>query len=234
MKINHLRLIILIILMIPLVIHAQSDNKSSFRLGLRVAPSVGWISTSTTGYESDGIRFSANAGLVTDIYFTKNYALSTGFSFLFPTGTLSYRDSLLRDNAYVAGQLNNIYKFIYFEIPVMLKMKTNQFGQFSFYGQVGFGTAFRMSAKAKAEFTPDGTTTSQSSDLDINNKTSLMRESVLAGIGLEYHIDKSTSLTAGFNYSNSLNNVFNTVNMITYEELKGLPNYLELNIGIFF
>ena len=231
MKGNYLGVVIMLIMLCPLFMQAQKE--SSVKLGLRVAPGIGWINSSTEGYDPDGIRFMASAGLVTDFYFTKNYAVSTGFSFLFPSGKLTYRDSLQRDNEFVAGVLHNTYKFIYFEIPLMLKMRTNQFGRFSFFGQVGLGTGFRIKATADVEFTPDGGSV-QTSNLDINNKTALMREAVIAGIGIEFHIDKSTSLAAGFNYSNALNDVFNSVNMITYEEMKGLPNFLELNVGIFF
>jgi hypothetical protein len=229
-----MRKIILVIIAVLLCQASVTAQKSSpVKLGLRVAPGIGWMSTSTEGYESGGIRGVIAAGLITDIYFTKNYAISTGFSILFPSGKLNYRDSIPINNTWVAGEVSSTYKLIYFEIPIMLKMKTNQFGKFSFFGQVGFGTGFRLKATAQSDFTPD-TGTPESRDTNINNKTKVMRESILAGIGLEYHIDESTGIFAGINYSNSLNNVFNAMNLLTGEELKASPNYVELSIGVLF
>jgi hypothetical protein len=231
MKMRKIPVLLFTLLLVPFLLPAQKT--SPVKLGLRIAPGIGWINPGTTGYESDGIRGVISAGLVTDFYFTDNYAISTGFSFLFPSGKMSYEDVLLKDDTQDTGRFANTYKFIYFEIPLMVKMQTNQFGKFSFFGQIGFGTAFCMKATAEAEFTStDGNV--ESSKLDINNKTALMRESILAGIGIEYHIDKSTRLAVGVNYSNALNNVFNSINLLTNQEVKGFPNFVELNIGVLF
>lgn len=236
MRGNYFRVIMLTLFLMPMLLQAQKE--SSVKLGLRVAPALSWINPSTDGYESEGMRFGISAGLITDFYFAKNYAISTGFSFLFPSGKMTYRDRLLRNNDTVEGVFHNKYKFSYFEIPLMIKMRTNQFGNFSFFGQVGFGTGFRMKASADVEFTPDGGT-AQTSDPEINNKTTLMRESVIAGIGLEFHVDKSTCLFAGINYSGALNSVLKGKNGIpnedgTLNDVKGLSNFLELSIGVLF
>lgn len=236
MRGHHIRVFTLTLLLLPLVLQAQKE--SSVKLGLRVAPALSWINPGTDGYESEGIRFGISAGLITDFYFAKNYAISTGFSFLFPSGKMTYRDILRRENDTVEGVMHNKYKFSYFEIPLMIKMRTNQFGNFSFFGQVGFGTGFRMKATADVEFTPDGGTP-QTSEPEINNKTTLMRESVIAGIGLEFHVDKSTRLFGGVNYSGALNNIFKGKNGIPNEEgtlndVKGMSNFVELSIGVLF
>jgi hypothetical protein len=212
---------------------AQSQKSSPVKLGLRVAPGIGWINPSTEGYESGGIRGVISAGLVTDFYFTKNYAISTGFSVLFPSGKMNYRDSVLLNNSGMSGDVNSTYKFIYFEIPLMIKMQTNQFGRFSFYGQFGFGTGFRIKATAESDFTSDSGE-KESRDINIKNKTHVMRESILAGIGFEFHIDESTRIFAGVNYSAGLNNVFHTMNLLTNYEVKGTPNFAELSIGVLF
>jgi hypothetical protein len=231
MKMRKIPVLLFALLFIPCLLPAQKT--SPVKLGLRVAPGIGWINPGTTGYESDGIRGVISGGLITDFYFTGNYALSTGFSFLFPSGKMSYEDLLLHDNTSDTGSFSNKYNFIYFEIPLMIKMQTNEFGKFSFYGQIGFGTGFSMKSTADAVFTADdGSTTS--SKLDINNKTVLMRESIIAGIGFYYHIDKSTCVLVGINYNNALNNVFKSVNLLTNEDVKGMPNFAELNIGILF
>jgi hypothetical protein len=228
---NRAYTLILAFLLFPLLLAAQPKNP--VKLGLRVAPSINWITTPTEGYQSDGIRGSANLGLITDFYFAKNYAISSGFSVLFPSGKMSYRDLIPYNDTVITGDVSAIYKFIYFEIPVMVKMSTNDFGKFSFFGQVGFGTGFRVKATSKADFVGDNGVT-QTATPNISNKTHVMRESIIAGIGFEFHVDESTSLFAGVNYSNSLNNVFKSVNLLTNQEVKGLPNFAELSLGVLF
>ncbi len=231
MRGSRLAITILIILISAQVMQAQKE--SPVKLGLRVAPALSWINPGTEGYNSEGLRFGISAGLVSDFYFARNYAVSTGFSFLFPSGKLSYQDMIMVNGVDQLGTNNRIYNLIYFEIPVMLKMKTNQFGDFSFFGQIGFGTGFRMKATGKNDVTfADGSTASSTND--IQNKTSLMRESVIAGIGIEYHIDKSTCITGGFNYSNALNSVLKGTNLASNQEVKGLANFAELSIGVLF
>ena len=223
--------IVLILLFAPILLQAQKDFP--IKLGLRVAPAISWLNPSTEGYESEGVRFGISAGLVTDFYFADNYAVSTGFSFLFPSGRLSYGDLLTIQGTQDTGVIDRIYNFYYLEIPLMIKMKTNQFGKFSFYGQIGFGTAFRLKATAKNYVTLEDGTTGETEN-EITNKTTLMRESVLAGIGLEFEIDKSTRLFGGVNYSNALNNVLTGKNLLTNEDAKGVSSFVELNIGVLF
>jgi len=219
--------------MIPVVTTAQKT--SSVKLGLRVAPAIGWINPNASDYESEGMRAGISAGLVSDFYFTDHYAISTGFSFLFPSGKLSYPARYDVDDIPMSGSLTRQCNFTYLEIPFMVKMKTNSFGMMSFFGQIGFGTGFRLKATAKDHFTPDLTPgQSVSEEQDINSSTTLMRESVLAGVGVEYKLDASTRLFGGFNYSNSLNDLFTGTNQLSGEKEKGVLNFLELNIGILF
>lgn len=225
-------MILIVLLMIPLISFAQKE--SAVKFGIRVAPGIGWMRPNTEGYESAGIRAVISAGLISDFYFAKNYAISTGFSVLFPSGKMDYRDSVLYNNSGMVGDVHSIYNLIYFEIPLMLKMKTNQFGKFSVYAQVGIGTGFAAKSKAISEFTPASGGEPFESEIDINNKTTLMRESIIVGGGIEYHIDESTRLLLGINYSNSLHNIYNSRNLLTNEEVNAYPNFAELSIGVIF
>jgi hypothetical protein len=209
---------------------------SPVKLGLRVAPNIGWMTSSAKHYEGDGVSGGVTAGFVSEFYFSEHYAFSTGFNFLFLNGKLKYPDVQTPEGSTVqeTGILTRKYNFIYLEIPLMLKMKTKDFGKFDFFGQIGFGTGIRLKTKSKDSFQPE-TGDAVSSKNVITDQTSLIRESVLIGIGTEYHIDESTTLVVGVNYSNSLNNLL-TGNNAKYPDVKaqGVLNYIELNIGVLF
>jgi hypothetical protein len=213
----------------------QSQSNIPMRLGLKISPSIGWMSPGTKGYSNDGARLGTTLGFVSDFYFAENYALSTGFNFQFLSGKMSYADSLLipGNPKLQNGQVNRKYNFIYLEIPVMIKMQTKVFGKVSYYGQIGLGTAFRIKTRVNEHFVPDsGDAVDQ--QYDLNGETTLIRESILVGIGCEYHIDETTRIFVGLGYSNSLNNILTGVNYKTKLNEKSMLNFAELNIGVLF
>jgi hypothetical protein len=211
------------------------QTKIPMRLGLKISPNLCWMSPGTKGYSNDGVRLGTTIGFVSDFYFAENYAFSTGFNFQFLNGKLNYEDSLLiPGNPKVQnGQVFRKYNFIYLEIPVMIKMQTKTFGKISYYGQIGLGTGFRIKTKVKEHFEPD-TGNPVDQEYDFNGGTTFIRESILVGVGCEYHIDESTRIFLGLGYSNSLNNVLTGVNYKSKLNEKSMLNYAELNIGVLF
>ena len=228
--------IILVLMMLCIPGKIFSQGKLPVKLGLKIAPNIGWMSPRTKDYSSDGARFGGTIGFVSDIYFAENYALSTGLNFQFINGKLTYPDSLLIESTQkvVPGQVYSKYHFIYLEIPLMIKMKTKTFGKISYFGQVGFGTGFRLSATINEHFVPKLDPSNPiDQQFDSKKGTTLIRESILFGIGCEYHLDESSRILIGFTYSNSLNNVLNGNNYSNQIE-KSLLNYAELNLGFLF
>jgi hypothetical protein len=122
---------------------------------------------------------------------------------------------------------------MYLEIPLMVKMSTKVFGKMSYFGQIGFGTGFRLNANKSDDFQP---TVGEPQELnyEYNGGTTLIRESVLIGLGAEYHLDQTSRVLIGLSYSNSLNNVLTGKNYSTNEIEKSHLNYVELNIGFIF
>jgi len=216
---------------LPSVLHAQEQP---VKLGLKVAPNIAFMSPETKHYSYDGVTGGTTIGLVTDFYFAKNYAFSTGFNFAFLNGKLTYGDSLnlITDTLY--GQMNRKYKFIYLDIPYMIKLQTNTFGRFSFYGQIGFTTGFRISARARDQFDPENGGSSVNETSLISSETTLIRQSIIFGVGVEYHLDVNTRIFLGVNYSNSLNNILKGYNTATDLNEKALLNFVEFNLGVLF
>jgi hypothetical protein len=210
-----------------------SQGKNPLKLGLRIAPNIGWMSPGTKGYSSDGARLGGTFGFVSEFYFAENYALSTGVNFQFINGKLNFSDSLLNSaNKYVFEEINRKYNFVYLEIPVMIKMKTKKFGKMSYFGQIGFGTGFRLKSSIKDNLTP--ATEDMGSPENYNDYTTLIRESIIVGLGCEIHIDESSSILLGVSYSNSLNNVLTGENYKSQLKEKSQLNFAELNIGFLF
>jgi len=212
---------------------AFSQGRLPVKLGLKVSPNLAWLNPGTKGYSNDGTRMGATIGFVSDIYFAENYAFSTGFNFQYLNGKMKYQDERKIDTVLKNGEINRKYNFLYIEIPMMIKMKTNSFGKISFYGQIGLGTGFRVKSTVKEHFVP-ATGGAVDEQYDFNGGTTLIRESILIGIGCEYKLDESSRIFVGFDYSNSLNNVFSEKNFKSGLNEKSMLNFAELTVGILF
>ena len=212
----------------------QFTLNSPVKLGFKVAPNMSWMAPETKSYNYNGLTGAAAIGLVADFYFAKNYAFSTGFNFAFLNGRLTYADSLTIDMTTHLGQMSRKYKFFYLDIPYMIKLRTNPFGKFSFFGQIGFSTGFRVSSKARETFKPKSGGEPTEENTNITSETTLIRQAVLFGIGLEYHLDENTRIIFGVNYSNGLNNILKGHNKHTNFNQKALLNFVELNLGVLF
>jgi hypothetical protein len=173
-----------------------------------------------------------------DITLTENYFVKTGFSIDYLNGKLSYPDQLLIEDVppiYTSGTLQRKYNLRYFEIPVTMKMRTNQFGKMAFYGEIGFGTSFNLKAKSEDEFFPEDGSPSNQSENDIKDEINLIKGSMIVGAGLEYFIDESTSIVSSLTFNNGLTNILKGENSIDQGiKQRATLYYFQLNIGIMF
>jgi len=222
---------LLAISLILLFTKAGFTQESHVRLGLKVAPCISWMNPNEKNYVYNGAAAGISFGFISDFHFTEHYAITSGFNFSFLGGNLQYPHALSPDT----GILDRKYNFRYLEIPLMVKMKTKEYGKFSFFGQIGFGTGFNLRTKATDDFmTQNHGTITDKKNLS-TSEVCFVREAILVGLGTEYKIDESISLIIGFSYSNSLNNVLLGENTLD-NSLKNRSslNFAELNIGVLF
>jgi hypothetical protein len=204
----------------------------AFVLGIKAAPSVSWLSTSQEDYNNEGSRIGFSWGVISEFYFAKNYALATGFNYIYHNGKISFPD-LSPGN--IPIDLERQYRLRYLEIPVQLKLKTNEIGKLKYYGQVGLGLGVRTTSKARDEYN-EGTGRSVVVDFrDVDNHTRLFRAALIVGAGVEYPIDNSTVLIFGVNFNNGFTNALKKNNAVNPDlEHSARPNFLEIQMGVIF
>lgn len=210
---------------------AGFSQYSPVRLGLKIAPCISWMNPNEKNYIYNGAAAGISFGFISEFHFTVHYAITTGFNFSFLSGNLQFPYAQSPDT----GILDRKYSFRYLEVPLMVKMKTKEYGKFSFFGQIGFGTGFNLRTKVTDNFkTKNNGTITDKKNLT-TSEVCFIREAILVGLGTEYKIDESVSLILGLSFSNSLNNVLlgkNTKdNGLTN---RSSLNYVELNIGVLF
>lgn len=224
----------LIVVLVFCFTNAQSQQKP-FVFGFKAGPNMGWMKPDTKGYESDGVKPGFSWGFIADFFLMENYGINTGFDVVFLNGGLKMPYLMEVDSATsYEGTLTRKYKLKYIQVPVTLKMRTNELGKFRIYGQIGFGANFLIGAKADDSFSASGYSTS-SEDEDIYDDMTFMRAALILGAGAEFNLGGSTSLMAGITFNNGFLDVLNGKNTVDPTlNNKALANFLSLDIGIVF
>lgn len=206
-------------LMLTLVSTAQ---EAEWKIGFKVNPNVSWIKPDAKYINNEGNNLRFGFSLMIDKHFTDNYAFGTGLNIFQTGGKLSY---LRKTNEVVDGLPNSYdvisridrnYKLQYGEIPFTLKLRTNEIGYITYWGQFGLGLGFNIRSKSddsidylyQATGSPDdlwkeSTINSlEVEDEDIKDDISIFRSSLIIGAGIEYSLSGTTSIIAGITFNN--------------------------------
>ncbi len=180
----------------------------SLRLGLTFSPTVNWISPDNTHYDSDGARLGMNYGLIADFRLvgTENYMFHTGFTLSHIGGKMSYPTAFESNGTYTPVTANATYKLRYIDIPLAIKLRTNEIGYMHYYGLFGTLAGFNINAQADYEY-GNGNTSFSEADIDIQDDVQLFRSALLIGGGFERNISGNTMLSVGIHYQNGFTNI---------------------------
>jgi hypothetical protein len=206
----------------------DTPSSKSFRLGLKVAPTMSWIKPNTKDVSKTGSKFGLAYGLMGDFYFTDNYGLSTGIDVSYGGGKMDDKRFVNNTPGYTESMTYNL-QFI--EIPVTLKMRTKEYGYLTYFAQFGFGGSFNIKAKQGYDITgtPPTGRLQKDTDLDVTgDKINMFRASFIVGFGAEYSLTGSTRFIIGVGFNNGLTDI------LKEKGLKGTNNFLSLNAGILF
>ncbi len=226
------KIIVVIILVFVFIGSGIRAQEKPFVFGFKVAPNIGWMNPSSDDYSSNGSKFGFSWGLLAEFYLMENYSLSSGINILFQNGALNYEDDLVDYGG--LGELFRTYKFKYLEVPLTLKMKTNEISGISFFGVFGFGANILLSAKAKDTFLPADGGAAIKDEMDFKSDLKSIRASMIVGVGAEFKMNGVTKLIAGINFDNGLTDVLKNQNIATNVNHKSINNYLEFYVGILF
>lgn len=228
-------------------LNAQDD--AGVRFGIKLAPNMSWFKSDTKGLESDGSKLGYTFGLVTEFPIGEkgNYRFATGLFLNAVGGKYLQAYSYTENNQSLTKKLGSDVKLQYIQIPVTMKLMTNEIGYMRYYGQIGFDVAANVKAKANyddAVVTTDPNTQETSVSFrkmdkeDIKDRIQPVRAGLVVGAGLEYNFSGSTTVQAGVTYNNGLTNLLKKVEVPdgngNMKKAKLLQNYLELNLALFF
>jgi hypothetical protein len=201
----------------------QDSGDQKFVFGLKASPSVTWFRVDGDGIKNEAIRIGFTYGLMTEFYLTSNYAFATGIDISYRGGKYKEQVSLLGN---VLGNVDVIQKLQFVEVPIALKLKTNEIGYMKYYGIFGVSPGVIVKANETIESDilgfPDRKNRSNQSDFTVFNT------SLNVGLGIEYNLGGSTSFTTGLQYTNGL------IDIWSIDKRQMRSDGITLNIGVLF
>lgn len=182
----------------------SSMDDKNFRLGLSINPNIGWLR-----YDNDydaSAKMGFSYGLIADLGFATNYYFSTGLLI----------NSINSEVTAEATSVSRDISLKYAEIPLTVKLKSEENDLGRFYGQFGFTAGLKVSGKEKIG---DGKKTSIDGD-------DLFRLGLQLGGGAEWRLNDNLALMTGLSFNNGFTRAI--------KDGKPKSSYVALNVGIFF
>ena len=200
-----------------------AQDASQIRLGLTAHPNFGFLKVENG--KGNGLSTGFTYGLMSDFEFAENYCFATGLT----VTTINGEGEIINYSPYhtaAAGTntaYNVKYKMQYLQIPLSIKLKTDEKDDMKFYGQFGLSTDFRIGARQDVE---QGNTP-LADDVKATDNTKFLRAGMIIGGGVEYRLSGKTSLLGGITYNNGLTNIASKPHSVK-------NHFVALNIGMFF
>ncbi|REJ85005.1 MAG: PorT family protein [Bacteroidetes bacterium] len=222
------RLLIAAILCLNLSVATAQSN---LHFGLKAAPSLAWLKTDSKDFESNGSKFGFSYGLITDFNFADNYAFSTGLDITYRGGKLKSATSIDTGGTTTTTTVSSTFNLQFIEIPITLKLKTNEIGYLTYFLQFGVAPGVNIRARGDSDVriqTGSVTNSSSTEGEDIKKEINNVNLSMIIGGGVEYTLSGSTVMLAGIQFNNGFLDVFDA------SALKSNSNYIALTVGVLF
>ena len=226
------KVLIALLILFSTAVYGQSNVKP-FYFSFRMGPNISWLKSNSDNVSSNGAILGFSWGALCDVPIQDNLYGVGGFNIHFAGGKTTYPG--IYNN--LPANFRETYSIKYLELPVMLKIRTREVDKLSFYGQMGLGTAFRLNARVDRTIIPtspsSGSAVIVSENINSDNITAFIRESLLIGIGAEYAVQDNLKLFGGLNFNNGFTDIIKKSPYNTSDP-KMISNILEFNIGVYF
>ena len=234
-----------------------STDKLNF--GFKISPNFSWLKvTDGDVMKNDGLGLGFSYGLTADYKFTSsdNYFIAADLLISTAPVILKHEGKLQRTVADTTENYEGVnfdYRVQYLQIPVSIKLKSNQVGDMKYYLNVGLAPSFALSKRLSTRV-PSGnsdvyegtnvsshdpnSTANTSYEFDggkeknvnfiYTDDISVARMSLILGAGIEYPMSGNAVLTAGVRFDNGFSD------FLSDDAYAGRHNFISLSAGIMF
>ena len=129
--------------------------RKKFKIGFNLSPSVDFFQPNTDGVKLDAAKMKFSYGMMAEYAFTNNYAIGFGLEHKMGGAALDFSNAdvryIAKDDTAQYKLLNRTYRYDYVNLPITLKLMTNEIGYFTYFGQFGVDISILASSKGKDE-----------------------------------------------------------------------------------
>lgn len=188
---------------------AQTFNIEQFKFGLEVSPTISWMGTNDRKIDGNGSNLGLKLSTHAEFNLSERYALTSGIGFFFNAGgtLLSqypgtyFNGSINAGEPFAApttnGDIRVKYSIQYVEIPIAFKLKSNEFGYFTYYVEAPI---FTLAINTGSKGTLSGGGIEKNEKISIYKEVNPIAISWGLGGGVEYAVSSSTKLFGGLTY----------------------------------
>lgn len=198
-----------IFLFIATLVSGGNIAAQKIGFGIFADPVISWFSTDISGVKNDGTRAGFNFGLTFNKYFSPNYAFSTGINILTAGGRLVGKDTTVmkftNSSSTVLPGKPVVYKIQYLDIPIGLKLQTNQIGYLTFYSDLGLDPMVVIGGKADI---PSLNIAGENAVSELNR----FNLGYHITTGFEYSLGGTTAIVFGLGFENNFLDVTRDIN----------------------
>ena len=221
---------------------AQTKKDKKIQIGLQGVASIGWFKPDANSktITSNGVKLNLGYGFIFDYKFSQNVSFLTGFNVAYNGGKLQMTYDTL-PSKFKPANSNTIYtKLIgqknyglqYIDIPLMIKMSTNEIGYLTYFLNIGASVGFNLKANGNYTYTEVGTGDEikelKKDTEDVKTDIKLFRAMFIVGAGAKYSLGGNASVIGSINFNNGLTNILKN------EKGQAINNYISVNVGIIF
>ncbi len=196
------------------------NTRKKFKIGFNLSPTVDFFQPNTDGVKSDAVKMKFGYGMMAEYAFTNNYALAFGLEHKMAGAALDFTGAdvryIAKDDTAEFKLRTRTYRNDYVNIPITLKLMTNQIGYFTYFGQFGVDVSILASSKTKDErqalqsYSLDsvGAPTEVFGDISKGDFQGRYAQQTFAnvklriGAGFEWNFSGNTSLVVSVSYHN--------------------------------
>ena len=196
-------------------------TRKKFKIGFNLSPSVDFFQPNTEGVDLDKAKMKFGYGMMAEYAFTNNYALGFGLEHKMAGASLDFgADADVRYISQTDGNeyrlLTRTHRYDYVNLPITLKLMTNEIGYFTYFGQFGVDVSVLVSSKGKDErqqlessvvdtagvITETFSAASAGDFKGIYNQSTFANVKLRIGAGFEWNFSGNTSLVVSVSYHN--------------------------------
>ena len=215
---------------------AQSQG---YHLGLQLAPNISMAEPRELSHEAIQSEAHFGYGFVFDAMFTDKYAIGTGVNVFYNGGITQHLAFQEDENGLFIEAVQLVQQQQYVEIPLTFKMRTNEIGYTTYFGQFGAGFGLNVRSEGSQKTTSFATLDSlgsvmevvfsqpaleaaESEQVSMADRTRLFRPSMIIGLGAERRLTGSTALVVALRYNVGLRSQYEDFGVLQSQAAESL------------